>query len=442
MSRVANTFRDEAIEEPSPGLRERATAVRDRVRFFVVRPDWPKVTGRADAVLFGTLLALITLGVVMVYSASSVRAVRLYDNGNYFLIRQALYASVGIPMMVMLAKVDYHRYRALTYPALIGVLGLMLVVVMGLGRQAGGASRWIQVGPVNVQPAELAKVVLIMWLADSLSRKAGRIRSFKIGFLPHVLMAGLLTLLCMRQPDFGSAVMMTLMTFVLLFTAGAKLAYMLAGAAIALPAAYLLVRSTPYRWARIIAFTDPMKYRMTGGYQIVESWMSFGAGGLTGVGLGDSRQKMMFLPEAHTDFIAAIIGEELGFIGLCAVVIAFVVVVARGVRAALRAVDDYGTYLAVGITLFIGFQAFTNLAVVLGLLPTKGLTLPFLSFGGSSLLVNCGAAGILLNVSRERELGPEPVPENTPRGASGGKSRKKSKKNTNRAARERGRTGA
>jgi cell division protein FtsW len=206
----------------------------------------------------------------------------------------------------------------------------------------------------------------------------------------------------MAQPDFGSSVILMLLTFVLLFTAGAKIGYMLAGAAVVLPIAFFLVRSSEYRWQRIIAFTDPLKYRMSGGYQIVESWMSFGGGGLWGVGLGDSRQKMLFLPEAHTDFIAAIVAEELVFIGFSLLVLGFVVIVVRGVYAALRAVDDFGTYLAIGLTMFIGIQAVTNLAVVLGLLPTKGLTLPFLSFGGSSLLVNCSAVGILLNISRPR----------------------------------------
>jgi cell division protein FtsW len=223
-----------------------------------------------------------------------------------------------------------------------------------------------------------------------------------VGFLPHVLIAGFLVALCMAQPDFGSSVVLMLLTFVLLFTAGAKIGYMLAGAAVVLPIAFFLVRSSEYRWQRIIAFTDPLKYRMSGGYQIVESWMSFGAGGVSGVGLGDSRQKMLFLPEAHTDFIAAIVAEELGYVGFCLLVAGFVVIVFRGARAALRSVDDYGTYLAIGLTMFIGIQAVTNLAVVLGLLPTKGLTLPFLSFGGSSLLVNCSAVGILLNISRPR----------------------------------------
>ncbi len=374
----------------------------DRVRRVVAGSAHPTVEGGVDPVLLGCVFALVVLGVVMVYSAGSVRAVRLYGDGHHFLIRQTIYAALGLPIMLALSRVDYHRYRLLAKPLLAVAVILLLAVVFGMGRNAGGASRWIQVGPINIQPAEITKVALILWLSDSLARKVDNIRTFAVGFLPHVMMAGFLVVLCMAQPDFGSSVILVLLTFVLMFTAGAKLGYMLAGAGIALPIAFALVRSSAYRWERIIAFSDPFKYRMRGGYQIVESWMSFGAGGPLGVGLGDSRQKLLFLPEAHTDFIAAIVAEELGFVGFTLLVLCFLVVVICGVRAALRAVDDYGTYLAVGLTMFVGIQAVTNLAVVLGLLPTKGLTLPFISFGGSSLLVNCAAVGMLLNVSRAR----------------------------------------
>lgn len=368
---------------------------------------FPEVLGGADALLYGAVVALIVLGVVMVYSASSVRAVRMYGDGHYFLIRQAIYAAIGLPLLIGLARVDYHRYRPLSKIGLVVAFALLLFVALGFGHSAGGAARWIHLGPINVQPAEVAKVAMILWLADSLAAKVAHIRSFSVGFLPHVLTAGLLVLLCMKQPDFGSAVVLVILTFVLLFAAGAKIGYMLAGLALALPIAFAALRFEDYRWRRIIAFLDPVKYRREGGYQIVESWVSFSAGGPWGVGLGDSRQKLLFLPEAHTDFIAAIVAEELGYVGFALLVLAFAIIVVRGARAALRAVDDYGTYLAVGLTMFIGVQALTNLAVVLGLLPTKGLTLPFLSFGGSSLLVNCAAVGILLNVSRPRRAPPE-----------------------------------
>ena len=360
------------------------------------------VVGPADALLTGVVVALVAFGVVMVYSASAVYANQHFDDGQHYLVRQGSYALLGLFVMVAAARVDYHRYRALTYPMLAGAVGLLLVVTLGLGHSAGGATRWIQLGPVNIQPAEVAKLALIAWLAYSLSKKREQIRSFSVGFLPHVLVAGLLMILCLKQPDFGSAVMIGLLTFVLLFAAGAKTGYLLAATLLAAPIAYALVTTSAYRMRRVQAFLDPFAHRYDVGYQISESLMSFGSGGVTGVGIGDSRQKLFFLPEAHTDFISAIIGEELGFVGVCILVLGFVILVVRGLKIAFQAADDYGTYLAVGITMFVGLQAFTNLAVAMGMLPTKGLVLPFISYGGSSLLVNCAAVGVLLNVSRPR----------------------------------------
>jgi len=370
---------------------------------------FPAIVGPADPVLTAVVVALVAFGVVMVFSASAVFASQRYEDPFHFLGRQGVFALVGLFTMLAVARIDYHRYRALTYPALGFAVLLLMVVALGFGRAAGGAARWIQVGPVNVQPAEMAKLALILWLAYSLSKKAERIRSFEVGFLPHVLMAGALMLLCLKQPDFGSAVMIGLLTFVLLFAAGARLGYLLGAILLALPIVYLLVAMSPYRMRRIAAFLEPFEHRYDIGYQIVESLMSFGAGGVTGVGIGDSRQKLLFLPEAHTDFISAIVGEELGFLGMIVLFVLFAVVVVRGLRVAANAADDYGTYLATGITVFIGLQAFANLAVAMGMLPTKGLVLPFISYGGSSLLVNCAAIGIVLNVSRERDV--EPITE-------------------------------
>jgi cell division protein FtsW len=363
----------------------------------------PKIVGPADALLTGAIVALVSFGVVMVYSASAVYASSVYEDGQHFLIRQGVFAVIGLVLMIAAAKIDYHRYRSLTYPILGTAIVLLVVVALGFGRAAGGAARWIQLGPINIQPAEIAKVALILWLAYSLSKKRLQIRSFTVGFLPHALVAGLLMMLCLKQPDFGSAVMIGLLTFILLFSAGAKTGYLLGSMLFAAPVAYALIASSEYRMRRIQAFIDPFAHRYDVGYQISESLMSFGSGGATGVGIGDSRQKLFFLPEAHTDFISAIIGEELGFVGVVTLLAVFVLVVVRGLRAAFRAADDYGAYLAVGITMFVGAQAITNLAVAMGMLPTKGLVLPFVSYGGSSLIVNCAAVGILLNVSRPRE---------------------------------------
>jgi cell division protein FtsW len=359
--------------------------------------------GPMDPLLFGVTVALVMFGVVMVYSASSVRevrALRFGGSGHAFLIKQTIYAVLGLGITWLLSRVDYRRLRGVAKLGLLGSFALLLLVVVGLGHTAGGAARWIRLGFFNIQPAEVAKVGLILWLADSLSKKGERVREFAVGFVPHALVAALLVALCMLQPDFGSSVVLMLLTFVLMFTAGVRSLYMFGASGLALGFAYVALSFTDYRVARMKAFLDPLAHRQTGGYQIVESWVSFSEGGLWGVGLGDSRQKMLFLPEAHTDFIAAIVAEELGFIGFTVLVCAFALLVVRGLYAAFRAPDRFGTYLGVGYTMFIGIQAATNLAVVLGLLPTKGLTLPFLSFGGSSLLVNCAALGILLSVSR------------------------------------------
>jgi len=364
------------------------------------KPAPPMQPGPPDVTLAATLVGLIAFGVVMVYSASAVYANNMFGDGYHFLIRQAVFAAVAFLVLIIFTRVDIGLLRRSTYPVLLIAVLLMIAVALGFGRSAGGATRWLAVGPVNVQPAELAKLAMIMWLAHSLAKKSNRVRTFSIGFLPHVLVAGLLMLLCLAQPDFGSAVMIALLTFVVLFAAGAKAGYLLGCVLLALPVGYGAIASSPYRMRRIKAFLEPFEHRQGAGYQITESLMSFGSGGWTGVGLGDGRQKLLFLPEAHTDFISAIIGEELGFIGVVLLCAAFGWVVFRGLRAAWRAQDEYAGYLATGMTLFIGLQAFTNLAVAMGLLPTKGLALPFVSYGGSSLLVNAAAAGIILNTSR------------------------------------------
>jgi cell division protein FtsW len=359
----------------------------------------PSGLGAVDPVLLGLVLALIAFGIVMVFSASAVFASQTYHDGHRFLVRQAMFAAVSIPVMLIVSRIDYHRLRPLTYPAVIATV-VLFIATMAVGRSAGGATRWIRIGPVDIQAAEVAKLAIILFLAYSLSKKAEQIKTFKIGVLPHLIVMALFALFCILQPDLGSAVMIGLITFLLLFIAGARLGPILGTLlGLALAAGTAIATST-WRRARIEAFLDPFAHREGSGYQIVESMLAFGSGGLSGVGIGDSRQKLFFLPEAHTDFISAIIGEELGFVGMTILVGAFAILVIRGLRTAFRAPDEYGTYLAVGVTLLVGLSAFTNLAVAMGLLPTKGLVLPFISYGGSALLVDAVAIGVLLNVSR------------------------------------------
>lgn len=356
--------------------------------------------GDVDIVIAALVTLLIGFGVVMVYSASVVDATVRLGNPEYYLQRQAIYGVMGLGLMWAMSAIDYRRVRPLTYPALFLVLGLLVATIAGVGHRAGNAYRWISLGPVHVQPAEMAKVALVLWLAYSLSKKQEHmLRSFKLGFLPHMIMVGALALLCLKQPDFGSAVVLMILTFALMLVAGVKVGYLSSAGALAAMAGVALIRFSPYRYKRFLAWQDMSSNVQDLAYQPFQSVLSFGSGGLTGTGLGQGLQ-VLHLPEAYTDFVSAIIGEEFGFVGIVVLCCVYALFFARGVRAALRAPDDYGTYLAFGISTLFAVQVLINLAVAMALAPTKGLTLPFLSYGGSSLLVNAAAAGILLSISR------------------------------------------
>jgi cell division protein FtsW len=361
-----------------------------------------------DVVLAALVVGLIGFGVVMVYSASAVQATLHYHDPQFFLKRQAAYAAGGLALFFILGMVDYHRLYKATYPVLGGVGLLLIACVVGLGHSGGGATRWLSIGPVHVQPAEMAKLALVTWLAYSLAKKAEKVKTFTVGFLPHLLVAGVFMFLCMKQPDFGSAVVLLLLTFTMLFVAGAKVGYILGASILGGAFGAISIMSKQYRYERYLAWMNMDQHRADLAYQPFQSVMAFGSGGTWGSGIGKGLQTL-YLPEAHNDFIAAIVGEELGFVGILALCLVYLAITARGVRAAFRAPDDYGSYLAFGISTMFGVQALVNLSVALAILPTKGLTLPFLSFGGSSLLVNAVAAGILLNISRQGA--PRPVLE-------------------------------
>jgi cell division protein FtsW len=369
-----------------------------------------------DLVLAAAAIGLLGFGVVMVYSASIIEATTVFRNPQYFLIRQSIYATTGLAIILLVSRIDVHKLKPFTYPILGVVTLLMVLTVVGFGRTGGGAARWLAVGPIHIQPSEMAKLALILWLAYSLEKKRERMKSFSIGMLPHFIMAGLLMLLCLKQPDFGGAVVLLFLTFALLFVAGARLGYLLGAAIVGVMFAAWAVRSSSYRWVRIIAWSNMGEHRQDLAYQPFQSVMSFGSGEVTGLGLGKGLQ-VLYLPEAHTDFVSAIIGEELGFIGIVGLCGVFLLVVARGIRAALAAEDDYSSYIAFGISVLFGAQTLVNLAVSMAMLPTKGLTLPFISYGGSSLLVSSAAMGILLAISRKNEArenarieGPTPPP--------------------------------
>lgn len=357
--------------------------------------------GSVDLVLAAVIIALLGFGVVMVYSASAIEATVVYRDPQYFLKRQAVYAGIALCLILFLSRFDYHRLKPFTYPILAVVTGLMLLSVVGFGHTGGGAARWLRIGPIHVQPSEAAKLALVLWLAYSLEKKREKVKSFSIGMLPHLIMAGGLMLLCLKQPDFGGAAVLLFLTFTMLFVAGARLGYLLGAVMLGAAFAVWAVRFTSYRWERMVAWFNMAEHRQDLAYQPFQAVMGFGSGRFTGFGLGKGLQAL-YLPEAHTDFIAAIIGEELGFIGILALCAVYLLIVARGVRTALAASDDYGSYMAFGISVLFGVQALVNLAVAMSILPTKGLTLPFISYGGSSLLVSAAAAGVLLNISRQR----------------------------------------
>jgi cell division protein FtsW len=383
---------------------ERAQAVLPKEPIAAPVPDAPAAPAQ-DLVMFTVVLALVAFGLVMVYSASAFYATQKFGSATYFFKRDLLWTALGLSSMWFAARTDYGVYRRWSYPLLGGSIALLAAVLV-VGARINGARRWFHVAGVSFQPAELAKLALLIYLAYSLAKKAEKVRSFTVGFVPHMLVCGLMMGLLLKQPDLGTAVILGLATLLLLFVAGAKISYILLAVLAAAPVVWQSIVGTPWRMIRMFAFLHPEQYRYGVGYQITESLISVGSGGATGLGLGDGRQKLFFLPEAHTDYIVAIIGEELGLVGLCALAALFAILIWRGARAALKARDAFGSYLAFGITAMFGLQAAVNIGVVLGALPTKGLPLPFVSFGGSTLVVDLFAIGILLNISR---AAPEPV---------------------------------
>ncbi len=355
-----------------------------------------------DRPLLVAVLLICAFGIVMVFSSSAVLAQKQLHDAAYFLARQGIYCSAGLLVMLIVSRIDYRIFqKSFIVWSLLGLSFLgVLACKSPIGLTLNGASRWIGLGPITVQPAEALKVCLVLWLSYSLNKKALKIKSFSIGFLPHLIIPGLLMAACMLQPDFGTTVVMAVLTFSLLFIAGAKLGYILLAGVVSAPIVYFIITGSSYRLARIMSFLDPLATRFGTGYQLSQSLFGYAAGGVTGRGLGDGLQKFLYLPEAHNDFIGAIIGEELGMIGIWALLLVYAFIVGRGFRIGLRAQEPFGMLVAVGISVLMALQVLMNLAVSMGLLPTKGLNLPFVSYGGSALMIAMAAVGILLSISR------------------------------------------
>lgn len=342
---------------------------------------------------------LIAIGTVEVYSSSAVYALKKYENSTFFLERQVMWLTLGFGAMWVGANVNYRRLDRLTYPLLLLSL-FMLATVLVVGASLNGARRWFIVGPLSFQPVEVAKLALIVYLAHSLSKKAERMKTFTIGLVPHLVVCAVMVAMLLKQPDLGSSIILGAMTLIVLFVAGTKLSYIMLAVLAALPIGYQMIVGTPWRMRRFLAFFNPEAYSQGVAYQVVQSRIAIGSGGLSGAGLGEGRQQLGYMPEGHSDFIMSSVGEELGFIGFLLVLTLFAVIVWRGVRAAIGARDAFGGYLAFGIIVMFALQAVINTGVVLGALPAKGLTLPLVSYGGSSLVMAMLFVGILLNIGR------------------------------------------
>jgi cell division protein FtsW len=388
-------------------LRERISAwlparKRDLLKEFA---DVPRPSEGPDVLLVAAVLALTGLGIVMVFSAGAAFAAKEYHDWTFFLKRQACYAALGLFAFFMGSRLDYSFYRRITYPLLFLAL-FLLIAVLKLGHTTNGAIRWFRLGSLSFQPSELAKFALVLYLSVLMARKAAKVRDFSMGFLPPLIMTGLFLGLVLKEPDLGTAVIMGVTALGIMFVAGTRTSYILLLVLAAAPIGWkLFIAGALWRMKRFLAYLYPWAYRRDSGYQLYESLVSVGSGGVGGGGLGQGHQKLFFLPEAHTDFILAVIGEELGLLGMLFVLTAFAVIAWRGLRASMRARDAYGCYLAFGITCLFVVQAAVNMCVVLGLLPTKGLPLPFVSYGGTALVMSLFLAGVLVNISARA---PEP----------------------------------
>jgi len=362
-----------------------------------------------------SVFLLVCIGILMVYSSTVLISMNKYSNSFHFLLSHIVTVFVGITTMVILSRIDYKNLRRPLFHIasfqvslvhvllLVAMILLLLVFVPGIGISAKGARRWIRLWPTTFQPSEFVKIVMVIFLADYMDKNLHRMKDLRYGIM---IPAGVMVLfqgVIMLQPDFGAVMSIGILTVGLLILGGLRLRYIGCMLLFAIPVAFKLATSASYRVKRITCFTDPWKEPLGCGFQLVQSFIAFGNGGLTGLGLGGSKQKLYFLPEVHTDFIYSLIGEELGLIGAVFVLALFFYLFIKGIKVAGKTNDSFSYFLTLGLTMMIGIQVIINFAVTTGLMPTKGLPLPFISYGGSSLLINLAAVGILINISRNNE---------------------------------------
>ncbi|HEU18991.1 MAG TPA: putative lipid II flippase FtsW [Deltaproteobacteria bacterium] len=355
---------------------------------------------RYDIIIILVTLVLVIIGTVMIYSSSSIMATERFNDGYYFLKKQLVFVLLGLVIMIVMSKIPYRHLRKVAYLGILVSLVLLCVVLIpGFGVKVGGATRWMRIGGFSFQVAEVVKVALVIFLAHFFTKKAEHIREFLKVFLVPLIITFTMVGLILLQPDFGTSVVIMVVMLSMFFLAGCRIIYISGVLAAFMPAGIALIMYESYRLKRLLAFLDPWQDPTNSGFQIIQSFISFGSGGTFGVGIGNSMQKLFYLPEPHTDFILSVIAEEGGFIAVTAVITLFIILVIRGFLVSLHSSDLFGTLLAGGLTVVIAVGVFINTACVMGLLPTKGLALPFLSYGGTSLIISMAIIGILLNIS-------------------------------------------
>lgn len=377
-------------------------------------------TKHTRSILISVLL-LVGIGIVMVYSSTALMSMRENGSGFNFLWKHLFTVCIGTAVMLSLSKIDYRKYRTWVYVLLgLSTVLLILVFVPGIGISANGARRWLRLWPTTFQPSELVKVVMVIFLADYMDKNLDRMRDFRYGIAIPLGVMLFFQVIIIRQPDFGAVMSLGILTFALLILGGARLTHIGSLALLALPAVYMLIMTSSYRSKRLLCFLDPWKDAQGCGFQLIQSFIAFGNGSLWGLGLGGSKQKLYFLPEAHTDFIFSMIGEELGLVGAMLVIAVFIWLFVKGFQVSVRTSDPFSYFLTLGLTMLIGVQAVINIAVSTGLMPTKGLPLPFISYGGSALLINMSAAGILMNIAKNQDVTPVNSPGPLIKGANRG----------------------
>lgn len=357
-----------------------------------------------DFILLFTILALVLSGLIMILSASSVKAEQLFSNSHYFFINQLKYLAVALIIAAVIYKFKYKKLKEMApYLLLISLATLILVLIPGVGRMAGGSRRWLPLGPINFQPSELAKFTIVIYLAAYIDRNKEKIKKIKNGVLPPVAVIAIISFLILLEPDLGTAVTLAAVAAAMIFIGGIKISVLIILGLISSVLAAVAIIIEPYRRQRLLTFLNPWQDPLDSGYHIIQSLLALGSGGLFGVGAGNSHQKFLYLPEPGTDFIFAVLGEEFGLIGTLFIISLYFLLAWRGLKIASRVDDTFGSMLAVGITSMIVIQALINMAVVTSLLPITGITLPLISYGGSSLVINIAALALLLNISRYAE---------------------------------------